>query len=57
MLIQAFVPHTPVERFDECVVHRLPRPAEDELRVVVMRPGIERFALELRPVVDGDPLG
>ena len=57
MLIQAFVPHASVERFDESVVHRFPRPTEDELHVVVMRPSIERLALKLRPVVNSDPLG
>jgi len=43
-LIQTLVPHAHVGRLDERVVHWFPRPAEDELHVVVMRPRIERFA-------------
>lgn len=41
----------PVEGLDDDVVRRFPRPAEDELHVVVMRPRIERLGLELRPIV------
>lgn len=56
VLVQARVAQPAVERFDERVVDGFPGTTELELHAVLMRPGIERLAAELGPVVDGDAL-
>ena len=56
VLVQALVPEPAVERLDEGVVHGLARTTELELHAVLMGPGVERLAPELRSIVHRDAL-
>ena len=56
ILIQALLPQPAVEAFDESIVSRLPWPAELELQVMAMSPGIERLGDELAAVIAFDRL-
>jgi hypothetical protein len=56
VLTQAFCPEVAVERLDEGIVRRLPRPAEFESDAMAIRPGVQRAGDELGPVIHRDRL-
>jgi len=51
VIVQALVPELAVEALDVAVLHRPPRLDQDVAHTVALRPGHERSAGELRPVV------
>lgn len=57
MLVEALFAEPSVEALDERVLRRLSWLDEVELDATLVRPAIEGFADELRPVVGDDRLG
>ncbi len=55
VLIQAVLSQPTVERLDAGVVRWFPWPAELQLHVVPMCPGVKHLGDEFRAVVDGNP--
>ena len=55
--IQALRPQAPIERLDESVVRRLPRPAEIQRDVVLVSPQIEVARDEFGSLIDADRAG
>src|SRR5262249_55163766 len=57
MQIQAFITELAVEALDVGVLRRLAGCDEIEGNAMRIRPGVQRLAGKLRPIVNGDPLG
>lgn len=51
MLIQTFAPQSAVEALDVSILHRFAGPNELQFYTVLVRPGVERLADELRAVI------
>jgi hypothetical protein len=56
VLVQAFLPDTPVEGLDKRIVGRLSRSAEVEGHLVEVRPSVKRLRDKLRAIVYSDRL-
>jgi hypothetical protein len=57
MGVQALVAKTAVERLYEGIVAGFTRPAEVQRHAVLVRPAVECFRDELRPIVHANGLG